>query len=71
MLEALPRKPKGLITASPSNPAGTILDKAAMTALVDYCATKHIRIIADEIYHGITYNGPAETILAHFFSKAK
>ncbi len=65
MLEALPRKPKGLITASPSNPAGTMLDKAAMMSLVDYCTHKKIRMIADEIYHGITYNGPAETVLAH------
>jgi aspartate/methionine/tyrosine aminotransferase len=65
MLEALTRKPKGLITASPSNPAGTMLDSAAIATLVDYCAAKRIRIIADEIYHGITYNGRADTVLAH------
>lgn len=65
MLEALPRTPKGLITASPSNPAGTMLDSASMQSLVDYCASRKIRMIADEIYHGITYNGPADTILAH------
>lgn len=65
MLEALPRKPKGLITASPSNPAGTVLDKESIAALADYCKTKGIRLIADEIYHGITYNGPADTVLNH------
>lgn len=64
MLEALPRTPKGLITASPSNPAGTMLDGVAMKALVEYCASRRIRMIADEIYHGITYNGPAETVLS-------
>lgn len=65
MLEALKRKPKGLITASPSNPAGTMLSSADMQALVDYCSAQKIRMIADEIYHGITYNGKADTILSH------
>lgn len=64
MLEALPRKPKGLITASPSNPTGTILERTAQEGLVDFCARNRVRYIADEIYHGITYNGPAETVLS-------
>jgi aspartate/methionine/tyrosine aminotransferase len=32
-------------------------------ALVDYCREKSIRLISDEIYHGITYEKPAETVL--------
>jgi len=64
-LEALPRKPGGLIIASPSNPAGTVISDDNLKALAEYCAAEEIRIIADEIYHGITYGARANTILAH------
>jgi aspartate/methionine/tyrosine aminotransferase len=55
----------GLIVASPSNPTGTVLDAAAMAMLADHCARRSIRLISDEIYHGITYTGAAGTMLAH------
>jgi aspartate/methionine/tyrosine aminotransferase len=54
----------GLLIASPANPTGTMLDHDALSALVDYCQTRDIRIISDEVYHGITYGDPAETIVA-------
>ena len=54
----------GLIVASPSNPTGTMLDRAQLSALVDYCAGRGLRLISDEIYHGITYEAPAVTALA-------
>ncbi|MDJ0947065.1 MAG: aminotransferase class I/II-fold pyridoxal phosphate-dependent enzyme [Kiloniellales bacterium] len=53
----------GLIVASPSNPTGTMLDHAQLAALVDYCAARGLRLISDEIYHGITYEAPAVTAL--------
>ena len=53
----------GLIVASPSNPAGTMIDRAAMSRLVDYCRERRIRLISDEIYHGITYGEPAVSAL--------
>lgn len=55
----------GLIVASPSNPAGTMLGKAEMQRLADYCHERGIRLISDEIYHGITYEGPGISAL-HF-----
>jgi aspartate/methionine/tyrosine aminotransferase len=51
----------GLIIASPSNPTGTVLDTTALAEIVTYCTDRGIRLIADEIYHGITYEGPAPT----------
>lgn len=54
----------GLIVASPSNPTGTMLDAAALAALVDACQAGDIALIADEIYHGLTYDAPAPTVLA-------
>jgi aspartate/methionine/tyrosine aminotransferase len=47
----------GLIVASPSNPTGTMLDEAHFKALVDYCEARQVRIVSDEIYHGITFTG--------------
>jgi len=45
----------GLIIASPSNPAGTMLSEAELMALAHYCKARGIRLISDEIYHGISY----------------
>ena len=53
----------GLIVASPSNPTGTMIHAAELKALVEYCRDSSIRLISDEIYHGITYAEPAETVL--------
>ncbi len=53
----------GLIVASPSNPTGTMLDRSALGALVDYCGDRNIRLISDEIYHGICYGGRAVSAL--------
>lgn len=55
----------GLIIASPSNPTGTTLDDAALKQLVEYCDRKGIQLIADEIYHGITYEQPTVSVLRH------
>ncbi len=67
----------GLIVASPSNPTGTMIDRPQMTALAAYCAAEGMRLISDEIYHGITYEAPAvsalevtdEAIVINSFSK--
>lgn len=53
----------GLIIASPSNPTGTMIDAAELSALYTYCKDNGTRLVSDEIYHGITYGAPAETIL--------
>jgi len=60
---AATKKLDGLLIASPANPTGTMLDHAALSALVDHCRAHSIRIISDEVYHGITYGDAAETII--------
>ncbi len=55
----------GLIVASPSNPTGTMLSDRALGALAEYCAERGIRMISDEIYHGIVYQAPGTTAIAH------
>ena len=54
----------GLIVASPAYPTGTMLAAAEMKALTGYCDANGIRLISDEIYHGITYEGAGETALS-------
>ncbi|MGC1496734.1 MAG: aminotransferase class I/II-fold pyridoxal phosphate-dependent enzyme [Sulfitobacter sp.] len=53
----------GLLVASPANPTGTMLDRAAMGALIDACADTGASFISDEIYHGIEYEKKAVTAL--------
>ena len=45
----------GLIVASPANPTGTMVDRAELTALAQWCRAKGVRLVSDEIYHGVTY----------------
>ena len=63
MLEAVSPPVHGLIVASPGNPTGTMLERAELAALAAWCHSRNVRLIADEIYHGITYEQPASTIL--------
>ena len=64
LLEALDRPPDGLIVASPANPTGSMLDEAALRRLVAWCRANGVRVISDEIYHGITYGKEAVTMAA-------
>ncbi len=54
----------GLIVASPANPTGTMLSAADLRRLAEHCGRRDIRLVSDEIYHGITYAEPATTALA-------
>jgi len=63
-LEKIEGELDGLIIASPSNPTGTMIARDEMEALVSYCKERDIRLISDEIYHGVTYEQPACSVLA-------
>jgi aspartate/methionine/tyrosine aminotransferase len=54
----------GLIIASPANPTGTMIAPAELARLAAWCAERGIRLVSDEIYHGITYETPAQTVRA-------
>ncbi|RAI55349.1 pyridoxal phosphate-dependent aminotransferase [Roseicella frigidaeris] len=64
MLEALDPRPAGLILASPCNPAGTMLPPAEFAAIAAWCERAGIRLVSDEIYHGLTYGTVPETTAA-------
>jgi aspartate/methionine/tyrosine aminotransferase len=62
-LAALNPPPRGVIVASPANPTGTIIDAAELRAIAQVCRDRNIKIISDEIYHGLSYGEPAHCLL--------
>ena len=62
-LEALDPAPAGVIIASPANPTGTIIPADEMAAMVRVCTARGIRIVSDEIYHGLSFTGPVASAL--------
>ena len=64
MLEALDPLPDGLIIASPCNPAGTMLHRDELAALARWCHGHGVRLVSDEIYHGLHYDSPIATAAA-------
>jgi aspartate/methionine/tyrosine aminotransferase len=46
---------QGLVVASPANPTGTMLLPDELAGLARWCEENTIRLISDEIYHGIEY----------------
>jgi aspartate/methionine/tyrosine aminotransferase len=62
-LAALDPAPHGVIVASPANPTGTIIEAAELADIAAVCAARNIRIISDEIYHGLSYGEPAHSLL--------
>ena len=64
-LAALDPAPDGLILASPANPTGTIIPPDELAAIARLCADRGVRIISDEIYHGLSFDAPAASMLEH------
>ena len=51
----------GILVASPANPTGTMMTPQALGELIDTAHGLGIRVISDEIYHGLDYAMKAET----------
>jgi aspartate/methionine/tyrosine aminotransferase len=62
-LAALDPAPAGVIVASPANPTGSVIAADELARIAEVCRARGIRIIADEIYHGLSYVGPQPTML--------
>jgi aspartate/methionine/tyrosine aminotransferase len=62
LLAAHRKKPlAGVIVASPANPTGTMMTVEALRELIAAAEGEGIRVISDEIYHGLDYAFRAET----------
>ena len=55
----------GVVVASPANPTGTMLGADDLVRLARWCHNAGVRLISDEIYHGISYGTKAATAAAH------
>jgi aspartate/methionine/tyrosine aminotransferase len=55
----------GLVVASPANPTGTMIHATDLARLTTYCRDRGIRLVSDEIYHGIIYETAAATARAY------
>jgi aspartate/methionine/tyrosine aminotransferase len=62
-LAGLDPAPAGVIIASPANPTGTIIPAAELEAIAGVCRDRGIRVVSDEIYHGLSYGEPARSML--------
>jgi aspartate/methionine/tyrosine aminotransferase len=59
----------GVVVASPANPTGTMMDADALSRLIAVAESEGIKVISDEIYHGLDYAFAAETA-AEFSERA-
>ena len=53
----------GLLFASPANPTGASVSRAAFAEMIATCARLGVRFISDEIYHGLDYSCPSVSAL--------
>jgi aspartate/methionine/tyrosine aminotransferase len=58
----------GLVVASPANPTGTMLPPAELAALARWCEEHDVRLISDEIYHGIAYSTDVQQATAAMYT---
>jgi aspartate/methionine/tyrosine aminotransferase len=70
MLDALDPRPDGLVVASPCNPAGTMLAPEELAAIARWCDANGVRLVSDEIYHGLSWGTVAESSAAAFSASA-
>ncbi|MCA0291824.1 MAG: aminotransferase class I/II-fold pyridoxal phosphate-dependent enzyme [Actinobacteria bacterium] len=51
----------GVILASPANPTGTMIADSELEAILTWCRDNEVRVVSDEIYHGVTFTGSVGT----------
>jgi aspartate/methionine/tyrosine aminotransferase len=60
-LDAVGGMVHGLVLASPANPTGTMVPPEELAAIARWCDDNLVRLVSDEIYHGITYGLPTSS----------
>jgi aspartate/methionine/tyrosine aminotransferase len=75
--KAWTRNTKGVLLGSPSNPTGTLIEKAELARIAVFVEKQNGVLIVDEIYQGLTYGAepwtalglPGEVVVINSFSK--
>ncbi len=64
MLAELNPPVRGVVVASPANPTGTVIPPAELAAIASWCDASGVRLISDDVYHGLVYPGAPQTSCA-------
>jgi aspartate/methionine/tyrosine aminotransferase len=56
--------PDGILLASPANPTGVVMSDDEVKSICEWCDRNGVRLIMDEIYHGLTFGGRPATALS-------
>src|SRR3954454_930171 len=64
MLADLDPPVQGVVVASPANPTGTVIPPEELAAIASWCERSGVRLISDEVYHGLVYEGAPATSCA-------
>ena len=57
--------PDGILLASPANPTGVVMSDDEVRSVCEWCHRNGVRLIMDEIYHGLTFGARPATALAY------
>ena len=68
---AITNKTKAVILNSPSNPAGVVYERAELEAIAKICIDSGIKIISDEIYEKILFDGKKHVSIASISDEVK
>lgn len=60
---AVSERSRGVLVASPSNPLGSVQSRDGWQTLSTLCRDNGLHLFADEIYHGLTFEGLAPSAL--------
>jgi aspartate/methionine/tyrosine aminotransferase len=55
---------QGVVVASPANPTGTVVPPEELAAIATWSSETGVRLISDEVYHGLVYEGAPATSCA-------
>ncbi len=66
--EAVSSSTKAIIVNSPNNPSGTVFREDFICEITEFCESKGIYLITDDIYHKLVFNG-TKPVPAYRFSK--
>ncbi len=57
--------PDGLLLASPANPTGVVMSDVELKHVCQWCDANGVRLIMDEIYHGLTFDKRPTSAVLH------
>lgn len=64
VVEAMNEDTAAVVLCTPSNPTGRVYDTQGMKRVVEAAVANDAYVIADEVYGGLTYDGPRKSVAA-------